>query len=297
MTIKNRADVVLRVEQFYETNTDKRAFSGTPRKKAEEYAMKRCEITEIQAKTMVSKIAMDVRGEIIIPNCKSKCKKGDSVKEAEKARNDRSAQSRKEWKENDHAAHPEKYNKLQKKYNKRKREKYATDEDFAEKIKQDVAERMKKMRLDSEDDRRQANSAIRALGEQLTPDDLLKQVYEARPDTRNAQLLLDDGYTIFHVTQVAPHELNPAGLLVPFDSHLENRKKKTKKKLTRAQLKSMEKVWGTPRSLADSLHGLMHMHHGKKVVRTKDFHVYAVTKSHPQYYSFKQHTIRGKNGA
>jgi hypothetical protein len=49
-------------------------------------------------------------------------------------------------------------------------------------------------------------------------------VYKARPkDTRNAQVLLDDLFTINHVTHVAPHELNPAGFLVPNDSHLENR--------------------------------------------------------------------------
>jgi hypothetical protein len=103
--------------------------------------------------------------------------------------------------------------------------------------------------------------------------------------------LLKDRFTINHVTHVAPHELDPPGLLVPIDSHLENRKKKKKK--TPAQLKSYEKVWGTPVSLVDACYGYMHMHGGNKVVRNKDLHVYAMLESHPQYDSFFQHTVTG----
>jgi hypothetical protein len=116
-------------------------------------------------------------------------------------------------------------------------------------------------------------------------------VFKAHPeDTRNAQVLLNDRFTINHVTQVAPHELDPAGLLVPFDSHLETRKKKKK---TEAELKSFEQVWGTPVSLEEACCGYMHMEGGSKVILTKDLHVYAITESHPQYDTFWQHTVAG----
>jgi hypothetical protein len=289
MTIENRDDVVRRVEQHYKNSANKgKPFDGTPREKAEKYAMKRCRISAKRAKSMVGGIAQTVRGKIIAPKCTSKCKKGDSVKEVAKAKNAHNAQAKREWKVIDYAADPDKENK-------RRRDKYATNEDYADKIKQNVAERRKKRRLANEDSLWQAAKAVRDLGKKVTPDDLLKQVYKARPDTRNAQALLNDRFTIFHITHVAPHELDPAGLLVPFDSHLEDRKK-SKKKKTPAELKSMEKVWGTPRSLADALHGFMHLHGGNKVDPNKDLYVYAITESHRQYDTFHQHTIRGKNG-
>jgi hypothetical protein len=141
-----------------------------------------------------------------------------------------------------------------------------------------------------EDDLRQAAKAVRDLGETLTQDDVLQQVYKARPeDTRNAQVLLDDRFTIFHVTQVAPHELKPAGLLERRDSHLTTRDKNS----TEAKLKSFEQVWGTPVSLEKACYGYMNLHGGSKVIFTKDLHMYAVTESHRQYITFKQHTVRG----
>jgi hypothetical protein len=297
MTIKNRAKVVLRVEEFYEKNEDTIAFRGTPRKEAEEYAMEQCEIDEVQAKNMVTGIAKRVRGKIIMPNCTSKSKKGDNVKELVKASNAHNAQLKKEWIENDYAADPEKYHK-------RRRDFYATNEDYADNIKQYEADKRKKRRHAKEENLCQASKAVRDLGEEQTRNDVLQQVYKARPDTRNAQVLLKDRFTIFHVTQVAPHELKPAGLLVPFDSRLEmrleTRKKKKKKNYTEAELKAYEKVWGTPVSLQDACYGFKDMHGGSKVIRNKDFYVYAIVESHPQYETFYQHTVAGmdvpKNG-
>jgi hypothetical protein len=83
MTIKNRDDVVLRVEQYYENNDKGKPFDGTPRKEAKEYAMERCEIDEKTANSLIEKIAKRVRGKIIMPECTNKGstmnRKGDTT--------------------------------------------------------------------------------------------------------------------------------------------------------------------------------------------------------------------------
>jgi hypothetical protein len=112
MTVKNRFLVELRVEQHYENNENKgKAFRGDARKEVEEYAMDRCEINEETAISLVAKIAKSVRGEIIMPECTAKGstmnRKGDSVKELEKAANKRDYQNMKAWKQSDYKTNPE----------------------------------------------------------------------------------------------------------------------------------------------------------------------------------------------
>jgi hypothetical protein len=296
MTIKNRPLVVLRVEQHYDNKENKgKPFSGDARKKAEEYAMKMCEINEEKAIALVGKIAQRARGEIIMPECtrndRTANRKGNSFKELVKASNEGHAPTKKAWQQNDQKTDPERYRK-------RSREYYQDNPDFADGKRKRMSELRTNKRHAKEDDLQQAAKAVRDLGEKQTRDDVLDQVYGARPDnTRNAQELLDKRYAIFHVTQVAPHELKPAGLLERRDSHLEARtKKKRKKKLTKAQIKSFAQVWGTPVSLAKAIHRVMNLHGGSKVNLEKDLHVYAITESHRQYDTFKQHTMRGKNG-
>jgi hypothetical protein len=176
------------------------------------------------------------------------------------------------------------------KCNKRNRDYYATNDGFRQRRAAKVTEKRTKKRHATEESIRQAAKAVRDLGEPLTQADLLQQVYKARPDTRNAQVLLDDRFTIFHVTQVAPHELKPAGLLERRDSHRRDENS------TERQLKSFEQVWGTPVSLVKACYGFANLHGGSKVIFTKALHVYAITESHRQYETFYQHTIRGKNG-
>jgi hypothetical protein len=243
---------------------------------------------------MVAHIAKSTRGEIIMPECASKGstinKKGDNVKELVKAANKRSAPLKEAWQQNDRKAHPENHRK-------RSREYYQDNPDYAEKSKRRQIEKRTEKRHAKEDDLRQASKAVRDLDEEHTRADVLKQVYAERPPSRNAQELLEKRYAIFHVTQVAPQELKPAGRLERRDSHLEARTtKKRKKKLTEAQLESYEQVWGTQVSLEDALLGFRNMHGGSKVNLEKALHVYAVTESHRQYNTFNQHTIRGKNG-
>jgi hypothetical protein len=291
MTIENRDDVVRRVEQYYENSANKgKPYSGKERQAAMDFAMKRCKIDRATANVLLKRIAKSVRGEIIMPEYTNKDstanRKGDNVKQLVKAENERNAPQKKERKQNDQTANPAKYRKESREYR-------AANPDYVEKSKKRRLELGTKKRHANEESLRQAAKAVRDLGKKVTPDDLLKQVYKARPKTRNAQPLLDDRFTIFHVTHVAPHELDPAGLLVPFDSNLENRKKK--KKLTPAQLMSVEQVWGTPVSLANALHGFRNLHGGSKVNLEKDLHVYAVTESHPQYETFYQHTVNGNN--
>jgi hypothetical protein len=133
MTVKNRVDVERRVEQHYENNGNKgKPFDGTPRKEAEKYAMKQCGINETQAITVVKNIAKTTRGEIIMPENTSRGtrinKKGDNVKELVKAANKRNAPLMKAWQQNDRKAHPENHNK-------RRREYYQDNPDYAEKSK------------------------------------------------------------------------------------------------------------------------------------------------------------------